>query len=179
MKEMRTRAEASSTPESKPTPQPAPPSTPKRVEPPVEKQKTPLPVALVVALVGAGLFLLGSFLAFYNGVPGDETPKLINAMSGKVGLCLVLVAVLLVMAKKLQTIAAIAASLALGAVLAAAIDVTSGDALVVKLSSALAHSDVTGGVGMYAALFGAAIVLLAVFMISKKKPKSDNKGSKK
>ncbi len=172
-------AEASSTPESKPSPQPATPTTEKAVESPVEKQKKPLPVAVVVALVGAGLFLFGCFLAFYNGVPGDETPKLINAMSGKVGLCLILIAVLLVMAKKFQMIAVIAASLALGAVLSAAIDVTSGDALAVKLSSAFAHVDVTGGAGMYAALFGAAIVLLAVLMIPKKKPKTDNKGDKK
>lgn len=147
---------------------PAPAQKP-AAPPAAQKPKTPLPVALVVALVGAGLFVVGSFLDYYD-IP-DSTGKMFDTMAGKAGLCLVLVAVLLVVAKKMQMIAAISASLALGAVLAAVINVAAGDDSVINLVNALAGAEVAkAGIGMYAALFGAAIVLLAVFMVSKKKP---------
>ncbi|MBN2177069.1 MAG: hypothetical protein JW722_05355 [Demequinaceae bacterium] len=156
----------------KPTSEPAP----KPVEPPEEKQKISLPVALVVSLVGAALFLFGSFLAFYDGIPGDETPKLFNAMSGKVAIVLILVSVLLVAIKRFGSLAAIAVSLALGAVLQPVIDVPSGDNLTIKLANSLAGDEVaSAGIGMYAALFGALICLLAVFMIPKKKDDKDSK----
>ncbi len=154
--------------------------TPKPVEQPAEKPKIQLPVALVVSLVGAGLFLFGSFLAFYDGIPGDETPKLFNALSGKVAIILILVSVLFVAIKRFGNLAAIAVSLALGAVLQPVIDVPAGDNLPIKLANALAGSDVaSAGIGMYAALFGALICLLAVVMIPKKKDDKDTDAEKK
>jgi hypothetical protein len=141
---------------------------PKPVEPPAEKPAIQLPVALVVSLVGAGLFLLGSFLKYYD-IPGS-TPKMFDSVSGKVAIILVLVGVLLVAVKKMQMIGAIAVSLALGAVLRSVIDVASGDDSVINLVNQSAGADIAkAGIGMYAAFFGAIICLLAVFMIPKKK----------
>jgi hypothetical protein len=147
---MRNMTEAVPAPAPKPVTPPPPPAA--------EKAPIKLPVALVVALVGAGLFIVGSILDFYDiGIPDVDSPALFDNMSGKVGLCLMLIAVLVVAVKKLQTIGVVAASLTLGAVLAPMIDTASGDV------------SADAGIGMYATLFGAAIVLLAVFMIPKKK----------
>ncbi len=149
-------------------------STPpaKPVEPPEEKPAIKLPVALVVAIVGGALFLIGTFLPYYDiNIPGVESPKMFDTMSGKVALILILVGVLLVAIKSFQMLGAIAVALSLGAVLRTVIDVASGDDAVIKLTNASASADVaSAGVGMYAALFGAVICLLAVFIIPKKKP---------
>ena len=147
-------------------------TAPEPVEAPKEEPKARLPFALVVAIVGGGLFLFGAFLHYYNGIPGDETPKLFNAMSGKIAIILILMSVLLVAIKRFQTLAAIAASLALGAVLQSVVDIASGDSLPIELSNAITNTtDASAGPGMYAALFGAIICLMAVFMVSRKKDK--------
>lgn len=151
------------------TPQPVP----KPVEKTANKPAIQLPVALVVALVGAGLFILGAFLKYYD-IP-NTTLKMFDSMSGKVGIILILVGVLLVAVKRFQLIGAISVSLALGAVLRSVIDVASGDEGVINIVNDSAGAEIAkAGAGMYAALFGSAIVLLAVLMISKKKDNKKN-----
>lgn len=158
-------------------PQPVPQPAPKPVEKPKEGPGVSLPFPLVVAIVGGGLFLAGSFLEFYDlGIPGGETPKLFNAMSGKVAIILILVGVLLVAIKRFGALAVIAISIALGGVLGPVIDVASGDNLPIKLANAITQSETAkAGIGMYAALFGAIICLLAAFMIRKNKDDKDAK----
>jgi len=141
----------------------APQPVPKPVEPP--KPAIKLPVALIVSLVGAGLFLIGSLLDFYDGVSGSA----FDTMSGKVGICLILLSVILVAIKKFKNLAAIAVSLALGGVLSPAIDAVSGDNSVINLVNDKMTGGASAGIGLYAALFGAIIALLAIVMVPKKK----------
>lgn len=149
----------------------APKAPAQAAPPPAEAPKEPirLPIALVISIVGAALFLLGAFMTYYDGVPG-ETPKLFNAMSGKVAVILILVSVLIVAIKRLQVLGLLCTALALGAVLQSVIDTASGDSLVVGLANSLTGTEEAGaGLGMYAALFGAAICFVAVVLIPKKK----------
>lgn len=143
---------------SAPTPPPASPTP--------AKPKATLPVPLVIGVVGAALFVIGAFLPYYNlDQPGAPVPQIFQSVSGKIAILLVLVAVLLVAIKQLGTLAVAAVALATGPALRSVIDVASGDDVIVKLSAGSA------GIGMYAALIGGAILLLAAFIPAKKKSK--------
>lgn len=150
-------------------PEKSPKAEPQPVEKPQEKKEATLPVVLTISIVGAALFLIGSFMTYFDGIP-NETPRLFDAMSGKVAIILILLSVLCVAVKRFQTLGILFTAVAGGAVLQSVIDTTSGDSLVVTLANALtATEDAGAGLGMYAALFGAAICFVAVVLIPKKK----------
>jgi uncharacterized membrane protein len=165
MKETPVTEEAAATAEA---PEPAPPATEKP-----EKKEASLPIILTISIVGAALFLVGSFLTYYDGIP-NQTPRLFDAMSGKVAVILILLSVLLVAIKRFQILGLLFTSLALGAVLQSVIDTNTGDSLVVKLANTISATEEGGAaLGMYAALFGALICFVAVVLIPKKKKDED------
>jgi len=151
-----------------------PQPTPQAAETPKEKKEASLPIILTISIVGAALFLVGSFMTYYDGIP-DQTPRLFDVISGKVAIILILLSVLLVAVKRFQILGLLFTSLALGAVLQSVIDTNTGDSLVVKLANTISATEEGGAaLGMYAALFGALICFVAVAMIPKKK-KDENK----